>query len=410
MTAMYQTIALLFAFVFAYGLVARRAEASPIGGAVLFTAVGLACGPAGLGILEMNVHAEELRLLAELTLALVLFTDAATANIGVARQNRATIGRLLLVGLPLTILLGWGVGTLLLKGLGVIEVAILATMLAPTDAALGLAVVSNPAVPAAVREDLNVESGLNDGICVPVLVVLLAFATEATSGVGSGIIVRHFAEEIGIGAVVGGVLAYLGARAIRLAAERNWGSEVWRQLPVISMALCSFATAQALGGSGFIACFVGGLLAGAMARKQKHEYLLAAEGLGRVLALVTWVAFGATVVGPALTRLTWQVAAYAALSLTVVRMLPVYLALAGLGMRSDAKLFIGWFGPRGLASIVFAVIVFQANLPGSETLTVTVAWTIILSILAHGLTAGPLAAAFARRVSSTAETLTPTSR
>jgi NhaP-type Na+/H+ or K+/H+ antiporter len=176
------------------------------------------------------------------------------------------------------------------------------------------------------------------------------------------------------------------------------------------MALCSFATAQALGGSGFIACFVGGLLAGAMARKQKHEYLLAAEGLGRVLALVTWVAFGAMVVGPALTRLTWEVAAYAALSLTVVRMLPVYLALAGLGMRSDAKLFIGWFGPRGLASIVFAVIVLQANLPGSETLTVTVAWTIILSILAHGLSAGPLAAAFARRASPTAEALTPTSR
>jgi NhaP-type Na+/H+ or K+/H+ antiporter len=147
-----------------------------------------------------------------------------------------------------------------------------------------------------------------------------------------------------------------------------------------------------------------------MAKKEKHEYLLAAEGLGRVLALVTWVAFGAMVVGPALTRLTWEVAAYAALSLTVVRMLPVYLALAGLGMRSDAKLFIGWFGPRGLASIVFAVIVLQANLPGSETLTVTVAWTIILSILAHGLSAGPLAAAFARRASPTAEALTPTSR
>lgn len=407
---MYQTIALLFAFVFAYGLVARRAEASPIGGALLFTAVGLACGPAGLGILKMDVHAEELRLLAELTLALVLFTDAATANIGVVRQNRATIGRLLLVGLPLTILLGWGVGALLLKGLGVIEVAILATMLAPTDAALGLAVVSNPAVPPAVREDLNVESGLNDGICVPVLVVLLAFATEATAGVSSGIIVKHFAEEIGIGALVGSVFAFLGVRAIRLAAERNWGSEIWRQLPVISMALTCFATAQALGGSGFIACFVGGLLAGAMAKKEKHEYLLAAEGLGRVLALVTWVAFGAMVVGPALTRLTWEVAAYAALSLTVVRMLPVYLALAGLGMRSDAKLFIGWFGPRGLASIVFAVIVLQANLPGSETLTVTVAWTIILSILAHGLSAGPLAAAFARRASPTAEALTPTSR
>ncbi len=403
---MYLNIAVLFAFVFVYGLVAGRAGAAPIGGAVAFTAFGLACGPAGLGLIKMNLRAEELRLLAELTLALVLFTDAANANLAVVRQNRATIGRLLLVGLPLTILLGWAVGALLLGGLGVIELAILATMLAPTDAALGQAVVSNPAVPSSVREDLNVESGLNDGICVPVLLVLLAFAAEE-AGLGSGIALRRLAEEIGVGALAGGALAFLGARAVRLTAERNWGSGAWRQFLVISMALTCFATAQALGGSGFIACFVGGLVAGAMAKEQKHEYLLAAEGFGGVLSLLTWVAFGATVVGPALGHVTLPVLAYAVLSLTVVRMLPVYLALAGAGMRADAKLFIGWFGPRGLASIVFGVIVAQANLPGGETLTFTVAWTVIFSVLAHGLTANPLAAAFARRVSP--ETASPSS-
>ena len=399
---MYLNIAVLFAFVFVYGLVSGRARTVPIGGPVVFTAFGLACGPAGLGILKLELGDEDLRLLAEFTLALVLFTDAATANLVVVRQNRSTIRRLLLVGLPLTILLGWAVGALLLRTLGVMELAILATMLAPTDAALGQAVVCNPAVPLWVREDLKVESGLNDGICVPVLLVLLAFAAQE-AGLGSGIAVRLFAEEIGVGAVVGGVLAFLGARAVRFAARRSWSSEVWRQFLVIGMALTCFATAQALGGSGFIACFVGGLVAGAVAKDQKQEYLLAAEGLGGVLGLLTWVVFGATVVGPALGHLTWEVMAYAVLSLTVVRMLPVYVALAGAGMRSDAKLFIGWFGPRGLASIVFAVVVVRANLPGRETLTFTVAWTVILSVLAHGLTASPLAAAFARRVSSEAE-------
>jgi NhaP-type Na+/H+ or K+/H+ antiporter len=395
--AMYVTIAVLFAFVFLYGLVAGKAEATPIGGAVVFVFVGLVLGPSGLGALAMDVRAEDLRLLAEFTLALVLFTDAATANIAVVLQNRPTILRLLLLGLPLTILAGWAVGAWLFPSVGTIELAILATMLAPTDAALGMAVFRNPAVPASIREDLNVESGLNDGICVPVLLALLVYATEPTTSLGSGIALKHFAREIGVGALAGGVLAYLGVQAIRLSARRVWGSEVWRQLPVIGMALTCFATAQALGGSGFIACFVGGLVAGAMARREKHEYLLAAEGFGRVLSLLTWVTFGAVVVGPALGRFTWEVLAYAVLSLTVVRMLPVYLALTGLGMRWDAKLFVGWFGPRGLASIVFAVMVLQANLPSSGILTVTVAWTVILSILAHGLTAGPLAAAFGRR-------------
>ena len=398
---MYLTIAVLFAFVFLYGLVAGKAEATPIGGAMVFVAGGVAFGPSGLNLLRFSVGAEELRVLAEFTLALVLFSDAAAANLPVVWQNRPTIRRLLIVGLPLTILLGWAAGAILLKPLGILELAILATILAPTDAALGLAVVRNQAVPVAVREDLNVESGLNDGICVPVLLALLALATTPVATVGSGFALKHFVEEIGVGALVGGGLAYLGVQAIRLAGRRKWGLEIWRQFPVIGLALTCFAAAQALGGSGFIACFVGGLVAGAMAIEEKHEYLLAAEGFGRVLSLLTWVVFGAIVVGPSLWRLlTWEVLAYAVLSLTVVRMLPVYLALSGLGMRRDAKLFIGWFGPRGLASVVFAVMVLQAKLPGSEILIATVAWTIILSILAHGLTAGPFSAVFARRVAA----------
>ncbi len=401
---MYQDIAILFAFAFMYALFAGRLEHTPVAGALVFTVFGLAIGPEGLNWLTLDVHAQSLRTLAEFTLALVLFTDAANADLRVLRLNYTIPERLLLIGLPLTILLGAAAASLLFPSLGTIECALLATMLAPTDAALGKAVVVNPSVPAPIREGLNVESGLNDGICVPLLLVLLALAAEPVSGAGSWTLaLHHFVEEIGIGLVVGAGLAVAGVWALRYSATRGWLSTTWRQLPAVALAFTTFAAAQALGGSGFIACFVGGIAAGAMARhqEQKHELLLSAEGSGDLFGLLTWVLFGAAVIGPALGRLTWEVVAYAVLSLTLIRMIPVWLALAGADLRADGKLFLGWFGPRGLASIVFAIIVLDAKLPGSETLMATVAWTVILSILAHGLTASPLADAFARRIGTT---------
>ncbi|WP_046865984.1 cation:proton antiporter [Microvirga massiliensis] len=400
---MYQNIAVLFAFTFVYSLVAGRLECTPIAGAIVFTAFGFAAGPFGLNLLTLDVHAQGLRALAELTLALVLFTDAASADLRVLKLSYTIPERLLLIGLPVTILLGIGVAALLFDGLGYVECALLATMLAPTDAALGKAVVTNPAVPPPIREGLNVESGLNDGICVPVLLILLALAGEQTVARGPlELVLHHFVQEIGIGLLVGAGLALLGLWALRLADNYGWTTTVWRQLPAVALAFTSFAAAQALGGSGFIACFVGGLAAGGMARrqKQKHEFLLAAEGAGDIFGLLTWVLLGSAVISQATERLSWEVAAYAVLSLTAIRMIPVWLALAGTGLTADSKLFMGWFGPRGLASVVFAIIVLDADLPGGETLTTTVAWTVILSILAHGVTASPLAAIFARRVSA----------
>jgi NhaP-type Na+/H+ or K+/H+ antiporter len=164
---MYQNLAILAAFVLVYSAVAGRIEKTPISGAIVAMGFGLVCGPLGLRIFTPHVDGELLRTLAELTLALVLFTDAANANLSVLKISLQLPERLLLIGLPLTILLGFGIGILVFPGMGLFELAVLATMLAPTDAALGKAVVTNPAVPAALREGLNVESGLNDGICVP---------------------------------------------------------------------------------------------------------------------------------------------------------------------------------------------------------------------------------------------------
>jgi NhaP-type Na+/H+ or K+/H+ antiporter len=396
---MYELLAIFAVFVFLYSITAGGISRTPISGAIVFTAFGLLFGPFGLGFLDLDVGTEGLRTFAELTLALVLFTDAANADLGVLRGSVGVPQRLLLIGLPLTILLGFATGMLLFDGLGMLELAILATMLAPTDAALGAAVVSDESVPANIRQALNVESGLNDGICVPILFLFLALATQSgAEGGAASLALGLVAEEIGIGLAVGLGLTAAGTFLLKRCRDRGWVTETWRQLPVVALAVGCFALAQYLGGSGFIASFMGGMLFGSMTKQRKHELLLAAEGTGETLGLITWVIFGAAVVGKYLDDFTWEVVLYAVLSLTVVRMVPVLLALAGSGLRTDEKLFISWFGPRGLASIVFGVIVLNAELPGGGVVTLTVVCTILLSVLCHGLSANPLVAALARRV------------
>jgi NhaP-type Na+/H+ or K+/H+ antiporter len=240
-----------------------------------------------------------------------------------------------------------------------------------------------------------VESGLNDGICVPVLFIFLAFAVGSEHVTEPATLILHeFATEIGIGAGVGFVCILLGAFLFRVAHRQGWIGEIWIQVTAPAAAMTCFATAQFLGGSGFIACFLGGLIGGALMREHKEDLLRAAEGTGDTLALLTWVTFGAVVASSALEHFAWDALVYAILSLTIIRMLPVFLVLSRMGLTVSDKLFLGWFGPRGLASIVFIVIVLNENLPGGETLMMTVVWTVILSIIAHGLTAIPLAALY----------------
>lgn len=393
---MYETLAIIAGFTFLYSISSRGFERTPISGAIVFCAFGFIFGPLCLDFLTLDPGTENLRTLAELTLALVLFTDASNANLGVLRGHVGIPRRLLVLGLPLTIALGFGAGMLLFDGLTLFEIAIIATMLAPTDAALGKAVVTDPAVPAPIREGLNVESGLNDGICVPILFVFLALATQSGGDEGAAqLAIALVAEEIGIGLGVGVVLTAIGTFLLRRCARRGWITETWRQLPVAALAVACFGAAQGLGGSGFIASFCGGLLFGRLAGEKKESLLISAEGTGDTLALITWVVFGAVVIGHSIDRFTWEPLVYAVLSLTVIRMLPVFLVLGGFGLRVDEKLFVGWFGPRGLASIVFAVIVLNEKLPGDDTIMLTAACTIMLSVVAHGVSAHPLIAKLA---------------
>jgi len=395
---MYQDIAILALFILVYSSVAGSVERTWISGAIIFTAFGLMIGPAGLDLIYFKADREVIRILAELTLALVLFTDAAGTDMGVLRKTEALPTRLLLIGLPLTILLGFGVAALLFQELSLLEVALLATMLAPTDAALGKAVVTNQTVPDNVRQGLNVESGLNDGICVPILFVFLALATGKTGEGGPWhLAVMLVAKEIGIGLAVGLLVTGMAVWLLTYTRRRHWLTETWIQIPIVALALACFASAQLLDGSGFIAAFSGGLLFGSLAKQHREEFLRTAEGIGDTMALITWVIFGAAVVGHAMGHFSWAILLYALLSLTLIRMLPVFLTLVGLGVSIEGKLFMAWFGPRGLASIVFAVIILNADLPNSGTMAMVVTCTIMLSIVLHGVSANPWARGYGER-------------
>lgn len=388
---MYFTVAILAIVLFLYSILADKLERTVFGGAIAFTFIGLVLGTNGFGTLDLALNTEGLSVLAELTLALLLFVDAADADLKELKRSSQLPKRLLLIGLPLTIVFGIGTGAILFGAITLLEIALLATILAPTDAALGKAVVTDENVSAPIRGGLNFESGLNDGICVPIFLAFLAFIMGSAGDERFGQIAIHLiVEEVGIGALTGIVIASVGALFIRMRQASEEITAVWLQLLVPALALACFSMAQAIGGSGFIASFVGGLLFGWIGQQKTGKYLLAAESTGDALSLVTWVIFGSTVVPIVFDTITWEIALYALLSLTLVRMLPVWISLRGTPMKLNEILFVGWFGPRGLASIVFAVMATEANVPGADFISVVVACTILFSIIGHGLSAKPL--------------------
>jgi NhaP-type Na+/H+ or K+/H+ antiporter len=452
------TIALLL---IGYGALSGRLQSTMVTQAMVFVAFGLVVGNRVLDLVDVDTANQFVRHLAEATLTLVLFTDAVRVNLDTLRRESALPTRLLGVGLPLTIVAGTLAGLALFPQLNLWTAAALATILAPTDAALGLPVVSNRRLPSRIRQGLNVESGLNDGVCVPLLIIfltivagtaaalalfaeldlwtaaalatmlaptdaalglpvisnrrlpsrirqglnvesglndgvcvplLIIFLTLAAAEEGAGDLdpVRVVLEEIGFGAVGGVAAGALGAWVLRGLGARGWMEGTWKQINTLATPLLAYGIAVALGGSGFIAAFVAGITFGVVARERAEETTYLAEQGGELLNAVTFLLFGAVLLGPALGDPDWRVIGYAVLSLTVVRMLPVALAMVGTGMRRVTVGFLGWFGPRGLASIVFVLIlVEQTDLPERSLLLDVVTWTVALSVYAHGLTAWP---------------------
>jgi NhaP-type Na+/H+ or K+/H+ antiporter len=380
------TIALLL---IGYGAVSARLRTTMVSQAMVFTAAGLLVASWALDLVDIDAANQFVRHLAEATLALVLFTDAVRVNLGRLRRESLVPARLLGVGLPLTIVAGTLGDLALFPPLDLWTAAALATMLAPTDAALGLPVVSNRRLPSRIRQGLNVESGLNDGVCVPLLIIFLTVA-QAEEGVGELEPLRVILEEIGFGAAGGVIASVLAAWVLRSFRPRGWMEETWQQINAVATPLLAYTVAVALGGSGFIAAFAAGIVFRVVAGQHAEATTFLAEASGELLNAATFVLFGAVLLGPALGELDWRIALYAALSLNVVRMLPVALALLGTGMRRVTVGFLGWFGPRGLASIVFVLILLEeTQLPERPLMLAVVTWTVALSVYAHGLTAYP---------------------
>jgi NhaP-type Na+/H+ or K+/H+ antiporter len=391
------SLAIVALAVLAVASVSGRIVGTPLTPAILFVAIGVIVGPKVLGDIDLSSTGSTVRALAEATLALVLFSDASRINLRELRHDADVPVRLLGIGLPLTIGLGSLAAAAVFGQLSIEEAVIIGVVLAPTDAALGQAVVTNPRVPARIRQGLNVESGLNDGICVPLLFIAVAAADVHSELAGGRSAVTLVGEEIGYG-ILGGVAAgVLIAAIIRFAEPRRLITGAWLQVIPAAGAALAYGIAVGLDGSGFIAAFVAGGVFGGMLGRDPADVNRLVDEVGGVLNGVTFLLFGAILLGPALGHVSWDLALYAALSLTVVRMVPVAIAMLGTRARPATLAFMGWFGPRGLASIVFAVIVVEeSQLPHQLTILLAIYLTVGLSILLHGVTAAPLAKRYGR--------------
>lgn len=384
--------------VFGYALVSERLAALPITAPMVFTTVGIIVGVGGFGWFDLELDGEATSILVEATLVLVLFTDAIRIDLRVLRNQAALPTRMLGIGFPLTIAAGTALAAVIIPGINLVEAALLAAVLAPTDAALGQAVVSDGRLPIRIRQTLNVESGLNDGIAVPVVTVLLAIAAAETAGDASDW-VGFAARQIGFGILAGIAAGAIGGRLLdhRAAAGRVEG--IYRQLATVAIAVAAFALAGVLGGNGFVAAFVAGMSFGHIAREQCSNVQDFTEDEAELLSAITFILFGAVLIGPVLGDFTWWIGLYVVLSLTVIRMVPVLLSLTASGTFLETRLFFGWFGPRGLASILFALLVFEdLDSDAGQAIFTVAAWTVLVSVFAHGLTANWWAGRLAQRL------------
>ncbi len=386
-------LAVIAAAVFLWGVVSARWERADLSAPMVFTAVGAALAAVDLVTPSAAVHT--LKPLVEVTLVWVLFSDAARVPVHDLRADAGRCLRLLAVGLPLTVVAGWGLAGWMLPGIGGWLALLVGTALAPTDAALGVAVVTNPTVPGRVRRLLSVESGLNDGIVTPVVMLALAGAASA-EGLADAPGVAAAVLELAVGAGVGVAVGGAGGALLRWARRRGWVAEEFAGIGVLALALAAYAAAVAVHGNGFVAAFCGGLTFGAVAGRRGPAELHFTEQTGSLVSLLVWLGFGAIATPVVVDHLDLATVGYALLSLTVIRMAPVALALTGAGLGRDAVLFIGWFGPRGLASLLFALLTLEELGAPAEPAVAAIAVTVVLSVLAHGVTAGPLAARYGR--------------
>ena len=389
-------LAIVAALIFGWGTLSARLERFDVTAPIIFVLAGLLLTHGPLAVLGITPSKELVKELAEFTLALVLFSDASRVGLHELRVDAGLYVQLLGVALPLTI----GLGTLLalaLAGGSIWPALLVGAALAPTDAALGAGMMVNPAVPARIRRLVNVESGLNDGIATPFVSVALAGA--ATGGQVAGHGPAAAVAELAVGIVVGVAAGGAGGLLVNAARRSGWAADGFAGAAVLGLAVCAYTSSVAVHGNGFIAAFVGGLAFGTTGGRRGKPLVPFVEETGALASLLVWLAFGAVALVPAIKILTWPMVLYAILSLTIVRMAPVAVALAGARLGWATVALVAWFGPRGLASVVFALLALEElGSPAADRAVAVIAITVLLSVVAHGATAEPLAAWYAKRL------------
>jgi NhaP-type Na+/H+ or K+/H+ antiporter len=398
------SIAVIAGGLLAFSLVSGRLHGTVVTPPMVFILFGFIVGADGLAIAKVNPDHSTIHFIAELTLILVLFTDAARINVRALRRDHDLPVRMLLVGLPLTIAAGAIVAMQIFPDLSLWEAVLLAALLAPTDAALGQSVVTAKAIPVRIRQAINVESGLNDGIALPAVLLFAALASAHADGADAGEWIRFAVMQIALGPVAGIAIGYVGARLLDMAIERGWANDAFQGIGILALALLIYVAAELIGGNGFIAAFLGGMVFGNTVRHPCTFLFEFMETEGALLMLITFFIFGAALLPEGLVHLNGSVLLYAVLSLTLIRMIPIAIALLGAGLRLPTYLFLGWFGPRGLASILFVLLILEKTevVHRTELLSITIV-TVALSALVHGLSAAPLARRYARLIARMGE-------
>lgn len=381
-------------FLFLYALVSRRLERTVLTAPMIFTLGGVALCEGVAGLLADKAEVREILRAtflrtAEAGLVMLLFTDASRTEFQVLKTIHNLPARLLSAGMLLTILLGGLAARLVFPQLTLWEAGIIAAILAPTDAGLGQIIVNSPRVPVRIRQALNIEAGLNDGLSVPFLLFFFALAASGTQGEGASL-TEFIVKQLIFGALIGGGIGWVGGQLLGWASRQEMMSESLQQLGVVALPLLCALGAEAADASMFIAAFVAGLAVQSGFRDAGKHSIEFTEEWGQLLNLGVFFLFG-MVVARDWAGFAWTHWVYAILSLTVVRMLPVAVSLVGTGLSRGTMLFMGWFGPRGLASIVLGMVYLEqeTHLPGEKTIRLTVMATVFLSILAHGMSALP---------------------
>lgn len=384
--------------VFIHSLLSRRLERTIITPPILFTLSGFLLVVFLPVLREFEADRKAFLMIAEIGLVLTLFSDATRIKLKDLKSKEKLPLRLLSIGMLLTILLGAIGAAVVLPGLSLWEACILAAILAPTDAGLGEVVVSSPKVPVRIRQALSVEAGLNDGMAVPFLMFFMALAQVGTQGAG-GVLVRFVVEQLGFGALVGLVIGTAGGLLLGLAKRRGWMATPMRQLGLVALPLLCVTGAEHFRGSMFIAGYVAGIAVQVGFEEAGEESVEFTEGWGRLLDFFVFFLFG-IFIAIAWSRFSLPFVAYGVISLTVVRMLPVAVSLIGTRLSSATVIFMGWFGPRGLASIVLGLVYLEqeSRLPGESIISMAVMATVLLSIFAHGFSTLPGIGVYARRI------------